>query len=138
MTIEVCRWVGGGADRGAFVVKIIRVAARFPVILASLLTIATNRGHTQAPCLGLLSIKGENAWYIDREMIIIDWANACVVPPDKGKGDKDECASYRGISLVNVVGKVYGKVLIRRIREGTGTEIGEEHKHIPYKLCVYG
>ena len=36
-----------------------------------------------------------------------DWRSACVVPLYKGKGDKYECSSYRGISLSSVVGKVY-------------------------------
>ncbi len=49
----------------------------------------------------------------------VDWTSACVVPLYKGKGDKYECTSFRGISLLSVVGKVYGKVLIKRVREGT-------------------
>ncbi len=44
--------------------------------------------------------------------------SACVVPLYKGKEDKYECTSFRGISLLSVVGKVYGKVLIKT-REGT-------------------
>ena len=55
-----------------------------------------------------------------------DWRSACVVPLYKGKGDKYECSSYRGISLLSVVGKVYGRVLIERIRKGTEEVIGEE------------
>ncbi len=48
-----------------------------------------------------------------------DWTSACVVPLYKGKGDKYECTSFRGISFLSVVGKVYCKVLIKRVREGT-------------------
>ena len=48
-----------------------------------------------------------------------DWVSACIVPLYKGKGDKHECSNYRGISLLSVVGKVYGKILIKRIRAGT-------------------
>ena len=55
-----------------------------------------------------------------------DWRSACIVPLYKGKGDKCECSSYRGISLLSVVGKVYGRVLIERIRRGTEEVIGEE------------
>ncbi len=29
----------------------------------------------------------------------IDWTSACMVPLYKGKGDKYECISFRGISL---------------------------------------
>ena len=43
----------------------------------------------------------------------------CVVPLYKGKGDKCDCPSFRDISLLNVVGKVYGKVLVKRIRESS-------------------
>ena len=30
-----------------------------------------------------------------------------------------KCGNYRGISLLSVVGKVYGRVLINRIRDRT-------------------
>uniref|UniRef100_A0A8C8DHP6 ribonuclease H n=1 Tax=Oryzias sinensis TaxID=183150 RepID=A0A8C8DHP6_9TELE len=56
----------------------------------------------------------------------LDWMSACVVPLYKGKGDKYECGSFRGISLLSVVGKVYGRVLINRVVEGTECMIGEE------------
>ena len=59
-------------------------------------------------------------------MVPIDWASACVVPLYKGKGDKYDCTSFRGISLLSVVGKVYGKVLIKRVREGTEGSICDE------------
>ncbi len=42
-----------------------------------------------------------------------DWAKAAIVPVYKGKGDKTECNNYRGINLLNIPGKVYGKILIR-------------------------
>ena len=56
----------------------------------------------------------------------LEWKSACVVPLYKGKGDKFECGSFRGISLLSVVGKVYGRVLIERIRCGTESMVGEE------------
>ncbi|XP_076031869.1 uncharacterized protein LOC143019772 [Oratosquilla oratoria] len=55
-----------------------------------------------------------------------DWRSACIVPLYKGKGDKCECSSFRGISLLSVVGKAYGRILIERIRRGTEGVIGEE------------
>jgi len=55
-----------------------------------------------------------------------DWKIACVVPLYKGKGDKLECNNSRGISLLSVVGKAYGRILIRRIRDATECVIGEE------------
>ncbi len=36
------------------------------------------------------------------------------------------CSNFRGISLLSVVGKVYGRVLIERIRSKTESVIGEE------------
>ncbi len=50
----------------------------------------------------------------------------CVVLLYKGKEDKYECTSFMGISLLSVVGKVYGKMLIKRVREGTEGVICDE------------
>ena len=36
-----------------------------------------------------------------------------------------ECSNFRGISLLSVVGKVYGRVLINRIRDKTENVIAE-------------
>ncbi len=44
----------------------------------------------------------------------------------KGKGEKYVCSNFRGISLLSVVEKVYGRVLIERIRSKTESVIGEE------------
>ena len=56
----------------------------------------------------------------------MDWRGACIVPMYKGKGDKCECSNSRGINLFSVVGKQYGRVLIKRVRAGTECAIGEE------------
>ena len=50
----------------------------------------------------------------------------CIVPLYKGKGDKCECSNSRGISLLRVVGRLYGRVLIKRVRAGTECATGEE------------
>ena len=50
-----------------------------------------------------------------------DWRSACIVPLYKGKGDKCKCSSFRGISFLSVVGQAYGRILIERIRRGTGS-----------------
>ena len=55
-----------------------------------------------------------------------DWQDACLVPLYKGKGDKMKCMNYRGISLLSVVGKIYGRVLIERVKAITEGQIGEE------------
>ena len=41
-----------------------------------------------------------------------EWNSACIVPLYKGEGS--ECANYWGISLLSVVGKVNGGILIDR------------------------
>ena len=55
-----------------------------------------------------------------------DWQDGSLVPIYKGKGDKMECSNYRGISLLSVVGKLYGRVLIGRVKMITERSIGEE------------
>ena len=54
-----------------------------------------------------------------------DWMSGCIVPLFKGKGSRYECKNFRGISLLSVVGKVYGRILINRIREKTERAIWE-------------
>ena len=49
-----------------------------------------------------------------------DWRSAIIVPLYKGKGDRNECKNYRGISLLRVVGKVYAGIFVNRVRKGTG------------------
>ena len=49
-------------------------------------------------------------------VVPVDWRGACIVPQYKRKGDKCECSNSRGISLLSVVGKLIGRVLIKRVR----------------------
>src|SRR5215469_15679870 len=55
-----------------------------------------------------------------------DWQEACVVLVYKGRGSKSECWSYRGISMMSVVGKLYGRVVIDRVKNLTEGLVGEE------------
>ena len=55
-----------------------------------------------------------------------DWQEACVVPVYKGRGYKSECGIYRGIRMMSVVGKLYGKVVIDRVKNITDGLVGEE------------
>ena len=55
----------------------------------------------------------------------MDWVIACMVPLYKGKGDVYECGNFWGISSLSVVEKVYGRVLINRIRDKTENVIAE-------------
>ena len=51
----------------------------------------------------------------------MDFRGACIIMPlYKGKGGKCECCNSRGSSLLSVVGKLFGRVLIKRV--GTGAE----------------
>ena len=52
------------------------------------------------------------------------WRGACIVSLYKGKGDTCACSNSRGISLLSVVGKLFGRVLIKRVRAGTKCAIG--------------
>ena len=58
-------------------------------------------------------------------IVPMDWVVACMVPLCKGKGDTHGCSNFRGISFLSVVGKVYGKLLINRIRDKTENVIAE-------------
>ena len=51
-----------------------------------------------------------------------------MVPIYKGKGDRRDCGSYRGISLLSIVGKVYGRILVERIRKTSEKRVGEEQR----------
>ena len=63
---------------------------------------------------------------VSGECVPNDWVRAIVVPLYKGKGDRNECKNYRGISLLSIPGKVYGRILIERVRALTEGMIGDE------------
>ena len=58
-------------------------------------------------------------------IVTVDWVIACMVPLYKGKGDVHEYINIRGTSWLSVVGNVYGRVLINRIRDETENVIPE-------------
>ncbi|KAK3517314.1 hypothetical protein QTP70_002959 [Hemibagrus guttatus] len=55
----------------------------------------------------------------------LDWATGVVVPLFK-KGDRRVCSNYRGITLLSLPGKVYSRVLERRVRPLVKPQIQEE------------
>ena len=57
-------------------------------------------------------------------------------PLYKVKDDWCECTSFRGIRLHSVVGKVYGKVLINRIRDGIGVICKEQYSFKRGRGCM--
>ncbi|KAK3510916.1 hypothetical protein QTP70_025542 [Hemibagrus guttatus] len=55
----------------------------------------------------------------------LDWATGVVIPLFK-KGDRRVCSNYRGITLLSLPGKVYSRVLERRVRPLVEPQIQEE------------
>ncbi len=56
-----------------------------------------------------------------------DWTSECVTLCTKVKGlSVSVLYSFRDVSLLSVAGKVYDKVLIKKIREGTEGMIYDE------------
>ncbi len=49
-----------------------------------------------------------------------------IVLLDKGKGSRSECSSCRGIQLLSVPGKVYGRILTEGLMEVTEEKVSEE------------
>ena len=42
------------------------------------------------------------------------------------KGDLTECRNWRGITLTSVLSKVFGRVLINRIKDGVNSKLRDE------------
>ena len=66
----------------------------------------------------------------DMGVVPMDWRGACIVPLYKGKGDKSECSNSRGMIFLSVVGKLFGRVLIKRVKAGTERAIREERSNV--------
>ena len=61
-------------------------------------------------------------------VVLEDWRSAAIVLPCKGKGERAHCSNYKGISLFNVVGKIYGGILEDRVRKVTEGLIDDERE----------
>ena len=44
------------------------------------------------------------------------WKRGLVVPLWKGKGDRQDCNNYRGMTLLSVQGKVFVQIFLERLR----------------------
>ena len=60
------------------------------------------------------------------EKVLNDWIRVIIVPIYKGKGNRSKCKNYRGISLLSIPGKAYGRILIEKVRSLTEGLIGEQ------------
>lgn len=65
-----------------------------------------------------------------------DWKMAIIVPVYKGKGRRGECVSNKGISLLSIPGRVYGKVIIEKVQRFTKEKISEEQGFRKGRECV--
>lgn len=66
-----------------------------------------------------------------------DFKKAVIVPVYKGKGSKSECQNYRGISLLSVVGKLYGRLLINRVIDITKDQLWDvQSGFMPGRSCA--
>ena len=63
-----------------------------------------------------------SAW--NTGIIPTDWKRSLVVPLWKGKGDRQDCNSYRGVTLLSVLGKVLARIIIDGVRHHL-----REHQH---------
>ena len=61
---------------------------------------------------------------------------ARIVPLYKGKSDKCECSNSRGISLLSVVGELFVRLLIKRVKPGTECAIGEQCGFMQGRGCM--
>ncbi len=57
-----------------------------------------------------------------------DWVMAIIVLLYKGKGNREESNNYRGISLLSVPGKIYGRILNERMMKITDMSVGGEQE----------
>ncbi|WP_209300514.1 hypothetical protein, partial [Lonepinella koalarum] len=50
-------------------------------------------------------------------VIPTDWKRGLVVPLWKGKGDRQDCNNYRGVTLLSVADKVLARIILNKIRQ---------------------
>ena len=55
-----------------------------------------------------------SAW--NTGIIPTHWTRSLAVPLWKGKGDRQDCNNYRGVTLLSVPGKVFARIILDRVR----------------------
>ena len=70
------------------------------------------------------------------ESVPLDWQRGVICPLFK-KGDKTSCDNYRGITLLSHAGKLYNRIIERRLRSYVGEVILEcQHGFRPNRGTV--
>jgi hypothetical protein len=65
-----------------------------------------------------------------------DWKNAVIIPIWKQKGSKRDCSQYRGISRLSHSGKLFCKIIERRLRHIIEQQLSEAQMGFRKKLKV--
>ena len=53
----------------------------------------------------------------ESSVVTAEWRSTMIVSLYMGKGERTECISYRGNSLLSVAGKIYAGILVDRVRK---------------------
>ena len=64
----------------------------------------------------------------DSDVVPEDFRSAVIVPLHKGKGEMIKCKTYRDISQLRRVGKIYADILVDRVRSVTEGLIDDEQE----------
>ena len=59
-------------------------------------------------------------------VVLEDWSSPVIVQLYKGKGERNECKSYKGINFLKVVGKIHPWILVDKVCRVTGGLIDDE------------
>ena len=77
-----------------------------------------------------------SAW--NTGIIPTDWKRGLVVPLWKGKGDRQDCNNYRGVTLLSVPGKVFARIILNRVRHDMlEHQLPEQSGFTPKKSMIY-
>ena len=71
----------------------------------------------------------------DSEVVPKDWSKGLTIKVAK-KGDHTKCGNWRGVTLMSVVAKVMGKVLIRRTLVGLDSKLRREQAGFRRERCT--
>ena len=69
--------------------------------------------HAELLKAGGNAVHGDLCYAWNTGMIIpTDWKRGLVVPLWKGKGNRQDCNNYRGVTLLSVPGKVFARIIV--------------------------